>query len=388
MTWAIVNVLPCKTTFIPKTAAKRRGAKPENPMKMPLIFGGVLLVAVVALFALSGPSKKEEPKPTEPEKNWFKTSDPQYMALQKFQRAVADRSEIGLFASLSLPKHYDLVHRGTKPVAYKFLPQNEKQAFQEMVKTKLFEEEEGKVFREFEPTTIERKEMPKEDTGAPFDFSVDMAPIVQNSYADYARVRVWTIKDGLTWKVLRWKLLEMPKAFAQKESGSSGKKERPKGVSKPKLETIDVGGKKVRVEQSKVAPLGHLEGTSPELQRKIDAWIEDLMDSGASSKKLNTAMNGLVEAGKPSIPRLLNKFYETRGSSSEEIEGLGLVARTLRRLSGDMASFGYNPQVGGADSELYAKMREKAMKSWYAWWYRNFHREEFPPPLEEDPDFK
>ena len=378
----------CKSVFTPKTAMKRGRPQTKNQMKAPLIFGGVLVLAIVVIFAISGRGKEEPEAPKEPEKQYLKYSSRPVAAFRSFNEAVANKSEIGLWSHLDLAAHYDHVHRGKKPVAWAYKPDAEKNAFKETLKENLFGLDEGLVFRDFEFSTLERQELPEKPTKAPFAFNVELAPRIQGAYVDYAKLRVWTVERDGIHRVLKWELLQMPKkGRVRQDSGSGGKKERPAGVEKPKLETVTVNGKKTRIEQSEPSPLGHLDGTPPGLQRQIDTWIGLLMDPGADFRKQRDAENSLVETGKPAIPRLLNKFYETRGTDEDELIGLGLVVQTLRRLSGGNA-FGFSPQMEGANAELYKKMRHKAMRSWYAWWWRNAHKKEFPPPMEEDPEFK
>lgn len=153
---------------------------------------------------------------------------------------------------------------------------------------------------------------------------------------------------------------------------------RPKGprhvphadIAKPTVVERVLGGEKLLVEESELSPLGHLADTSPELRAEIDSLIAKMCDLDAPGQQFNRSSRRLREIGRPAVPRILNKMYETPMRNQQDVLVLARVVGCLRDITG--MAFGYNP-ADVADTGIGATEEERmsALKQWYAWWRRN-----------------
>ncbi|PIE21947.1 MAG: hypothetical protein CSA62_14860 [Planctomycetota bacterium] len=376
----------CKSSFTPKVAATQKRNSAQKQMKGPLVFGGILLLVVALLFAIPRGKEEAPQKPKGPVKQYLKNSSPPVRAFRDFIEAIASKDRISFWAALELAQHYNLVHRGKKRLAWIANSKAKKDAFREELITSLFEGEEGRIFRDFEFSSVEEQELPEKLGKEPFDFTIELGPRVPSAYRGFARLRAWCIKKPSGWRALKWKVLDYPQAAGEQPPAKpkAKKKKKKKRSAGAKTEEGKAKSKKAEREQVQPGPLGHLESTPPALRRKIDEWIATLMDPDVPFKKMTAARSGLIESGKPAIPRLLNKLYESKGSGAEEASSLNLIVRCLRELSGGI-SFGFNISMeGGHDSARYQEMRQEVVKKWYQWWSQNSDRKEFPPPGDQD----
>ena len=128
------------------------------------------------------------------------------------------------------------------------------------------------------------------------------------------------------------------------------------------------------LKESKLIPLEHLEDTPPELRKEIDGLIAKMIDLDGPGYQFNRCSRRLREIGRPAIPRLLNKMYETPAKVREDVLVLARIVGALRDTSG--VAFGFNPadrkdsDIGGTEEE-----RLSALRQWYAWWYTAHNRD-------------
>jgi hypothetical protein len=179
-------------------------------------------------------------------------------------------------------------------------------------------------------------------------------------------------------KVTGWEVLKQP---------SKPRPKKPKHVPHEKIAAPEVverefGGAKIKVTESELVPLEHLEDTPAELRAEIDQLIDGLMDM--ENVRYNGSIRRLQQIGRPAIPRLLNKMYEVKPVSKDDREGLKRVIMAMTALSG--MQFGYNVAdrkdllIGGTPEE-----RTSALKQWYAWWYK-YHDQDFTTAIDKQDD--
>ncbi|MDA0375434.1 MAG: hypothetical protein O2865_16745, partial [Planctomycetota bacterium] len=94
----------------------------------------------------------------------------------------------------------------------------------------------------------------------------------------------------------------------------------------------DYGGVKTPVREAELKPLPHMDGTSPDVQQKIDALIATLVDLEGSGGAANTASRRLKDIGKPAVPRLLNKLYELVVGNTASLQDQHTVLQ-IRRVT-------------------------------------------------------
>jgi hypothetical protein len=164
-------------------------------------------------------------------------------------------------------------------------------------------------------------------------------------------------KDG-QWKLFDWALYVSPEA-KRATSGLAAK-----GVEKVKL---DDGG---FIYQAEPRPLAHLDDTPPEMRTRIDSAVARFLDFSSRPRERTTARDELIAIGKPAIPILLTQFYETKLVDDDALAKATNVHLLLREITGyDKAVF--SPTGSGPESE---KMRDMAVRAWFAWYLRKGER--------------
>lgn len=139
---------------------------------------------------------------------------------------------------------------------------------------------------------------------------------------------------------------------------------------------IEVVGKDTATEVAiaEPRPMDHLETTAAELRVDIDSLIQDLLDIKGTARSYGNAWEGLVEIGRPAVPRLLNALYSTPMGSQDNLIRLRRVLVVLQKMTGlyfvfDQAALGTNPFDRAAQ-----ETRKLAVKSWFGWWTNNFDK--------------
>lgn len=169
-------------------------------------------------------------------------------------------------------------------------------------------------------------------------------------------------KDG-QWKLFDWALYVSPEAKRATSSLAA------KGIEKVKLED---GG---FIYQAEPRPLAHLDDTPPEMRTRIDSAVARFLDFSTRPRERTTARDELIAIGKPAIPILLTVFYETKivgegAAANDALDKATNVHLLLREITGyDKAVF--TPMGTGPESE---KMRDMAVRAWFAWYLRKGER--------------
>ncbi len=151
----------------------------------------------------------------------------------------------------------------------------------------------------------------------------------------------------------------------------------------------DYGGVKTTIREAELKPLPHMEGTSPDVQAKIDAHIATLIDLEGSGGASNTASRRLKEIGKPAVPRLLNKLYELVVGNGASLRDQHTVLQIRRVTMGleDVTGqrFGFDPSVleSQTSSQDY---RLSSLRQWYGYWADNHWREDWRLGVDEGED--
>ncbi len=151
----------------------------------------------------------------------------------------------------------------------------------------------------------------------------------------------------------------------------------------------DYGGVKTTVREAELKPLPHMEGTSPDVQAKIDAHIATLVDMEGSGGAANTASRRLKEIGKPAVPRLLNKLYELVVGNEASLRDQHTVLQIRRVTMGleDVTGqrFGFDASVleSQTSSQEY---RLSSLRQWYGYWADNHWRDDWRLGVDESDD--
>lgn len=118
-------------------------------------------------------------------------------------------------------------------------------------------------------------------------------------------------------------------------------------------------------------PLPHLDDTPPELRTRIDTLVATMLDLELT-KEAARARRELVEIGRPAIPILLTKLFETPADTEENRIRCGLVDQALQGITGQQ--FGYAPGEAGSAAGTTEERRQSSIKQWFAWWHKNQKR--------------
>jgi hypothetical protein len=87
------------------------------------------------------------------------------------------------------------------------------------------------------------------------------------------------------------------------------------------------------------------------------------------TKESSRAQRELVDIGRPAIPILLTKFYETPVDTEENRIRCNLIDQALQRITGQQ--FGYAPGESGSVAGTTEERRDSSIRQWFAWWYKN-----------------
>ncbi len=163
-------------------------------------------------------------------------------------------------------------------------------------------------------------------------------------------------REGERWKAWNWE--RMPSA-ADLEREKNPNALAAKGVTKSQTKE---GG---LIYQADMRALEHLEDTPEALRKEIDETVLRLIDYDLPPKENNRARTALVGMGRPAIPILLTKIYETKISDDTQLAKVTNLYQTLVDITG--YDPGFSPLGTSEDSE---KQREQALKAYFAWWLR------------------
>ncbi len=202
---------------------------------------------------------------------------------------------------------------------------------------------------------------------------LDVTATANERAGEKRTLAVRVVQDGKDWRLASWERVYTLSELSMMKRVAARKYE--------KVELTDGS----RVYESEPEPLPHLDDTPPELRDRIDALCAQLIDLELRPKENSQAKQELVAIGKPALPALLTKMYETPIETEDDAIKLNLVNQALEEITGFYT--GYKPQVReGSGTGTSAERRESAIRQWFAWWHRKgkrFEQAEWEDALED-----
>lgn len=364
----------CQRTFFPLAAAKsRRAPKDHSKAIIYMIVGLVAIVAIgILIFQTSAPEPERAP-PTVAEKEPETGNDaPEVKAASAWAKAVQNHDGLNaaLFSDLDAIQT-KLGVAADNPISRTV--GDMRSELERQILDKLYKADETLVFRSFAPSygRIENPDMVARKRGRvlltlyPVDskLNTESARVWIDYRFDQARDRFvvagWEV-DYIPSIVLRGAGIEQP--------GQAKKHKQHDLIEKPKVSTTSFAGEQVTIREAELVPLPHLETTSAEDRKKIDDLIEQMIDINAAGANFNRSSRALEKFGKAAVPRVLNKMYEVKLKTRDDVLIVNRLARFLRDLSGWQFGFNHADAEEGTDVGGTEKERISALKQWYAWW--------------------
>jgi predicted Zn finger-like uncharacterized protein len=379
-----VKCSQCHRTFFPLAAAQSRRAGPDHTK--PIVFG---VIAVVAIFvigfiinSLSGPSGTPTPKVVEKPKIQLGGKTKEVRAAIQWAKAIGikDRLNATFHTDMdTIQKKFDIDKKS--PYSRSF--GDAKKTLENKILSTLFTADETIVFRAYKPSygRITDEKMVAAKAGT---VRLSLAPRDSKIHSETAEVLVSYAFDeaDARFKVQGWRVVHMASAnlLLEKVDNKNPRKKHNAHeiIGKAEARDITFGGKKYSISEAELVSLPHLESTSQEDRKTIDALIAKLIDINASGMHFNRADLALNKFGKAAVPRVLNKMYETKMKTQEDVLVLNRLCRFLRNLTGER--FGFNPKIDmakGSDIGATESERVSALKQWYAWWGRYYDRDDW-----------
>ncbi len=374
--------------------ARPPGARATGGVNPSIAIAGVAIVAIVALLFFLNRSKptvqevgakapvEEEvaPPPSEPLDDGSWDSPPVQAVADAFLK-VADYDEEGLARRLDGRAVYAWLAAGGPPI-----PEGAPDADQSRVPVveavdwdalESYEQEEAvarlakelvhhagdyslSAWRPYDGRVHER-----DDGGALVH--VDVTSTLPDRGAEKRTLAVRVVQHGKQWKLASWERIYTLAELSMMKRKAARKYE--------KVELTDGS----RVYEAEPEPLPHLDDTPQELRARIDELCARLIDLKLKPKENSQAKQELVAIGKPALPALLTKMYETPIEDEEDAIKLNLVNQALEEITGFYT--GYKPQImEGSATGTSEERRDSAIKQWFAWWHRKGKR--FDPDAE------
>ncbi len=377
---ALDNELGCKhcgTVFVPSTASRQRGAEQFNA-KPYAIGGGMLLFVIIIYLATSGgETTQAEPKAPPPKVALTGMNNVRVRCANDWGEALckSDRFNLNSLSDMApLQTRFGITEPGDAGAA--------------AVIDKLVTDESTNWFREFEITSaaLEDNKQHEAQSGRVILY---MSPRQEWTgresgkpywYSQYDKLQV-----ALQYRIVgdRAKIggFEAIGKLPKKRQLAKPAHKAHKDIGEAKTVKRTIGGVEVDVVEAEIKPLGHMEGISDELKAEIDKYITEL--AGENNRLAGRAQMSLGKIGKPAIPRLLNKMYETKMDSHENVLILRKVCGTLEDITGQR--FGFNPSIiKRADGVSSDEGRLSALKQWYGYWTTHHDREDWNIAIEQE----
>jgi predicted Zn finger-like uncharacterized protein len=377
-----VKCSQCHRTFFPLAAAKGRHAPPNYTQ--PIIMGVVAIVAIIVvgliIDSLSTTGANTGPAVVEKPTIEVGSKTKEVRAVIAWAKAIGDKDRLNAAFNTdmdTIQKKFDI----DKKSLYSRSFGEAKKVIENKVLDTLFSATETIVFRAYTPSygRITDEKMVEDKKGT---VRLSLSPRDSKIHRDSAEVLVsyeWD-SDDQRFKVYGWRVVTMASEdlLLEKIDNKNPRKKHIAHTEIGKVESRDIifGGKKHQIEEAELVPLTHLETTSEEDRKTIDALIAKLIDINASGIHFNRADLALQKFGKAAVPRILNKMYETKMKTQDDVLVVNRLCRFLRHLTGERK--GFNPAIntlGDADVGASEKERVSALKQWYAWWGRYYDRD-------------
>ena len=132
-----------------------------------------------------------------------------------------------------------------------------------------------------------------------------------------------------------------------------------------------------------------IEGTSPELARRIEEALRIVLNPESPSRKIHAAHDEIVALQKVAIPFLLNVLVgKNHVDGEQDIKDSNQAVQLLRDIT--RQQFGYGPMSNAANAMgmglagATAEQRETAVRRWFGWWEKSGPGWTGPPEVPEE----
>lgn len=389
----VVTCKQCKSAFTPRQSlgVARRPGKGAGAGGGLLKLGFIALPFVLLVIIYNIATTKEETKAAPlPEKPTLSQSHPAFRVLSTFLSAVENRQALIIDINLHWAKFWQ--EKGAKSDEWSLLGNEAQQRFKASFTEELLKQnkafkagmtrEERRALRArpalLADVFVEHSMKDHRLGGAAIELADDVKELdipidiyhKERPTLGHATVTGHVVKIGNDWKVAGWELSQLPPVKLPKR-----KKMRHKYIKPPKWEDVVVKGKKYKQYQTDIVPLPHLEDTPPPLRKEIDRLIDVCYTESENPKEAILASTRLIEIGKQAVPRILNSFYEHKGTTRTEVEGMNILIKAYNNITGGNIAFlpdlDPNAVFGGSHKD-----REVLLKTAYAHWYFTYWKKE------------
>ncbi|MFT5198443.1 MAG: putative Zn finger-like uncharacterized protein [Planctomycetota bacterium] len=349
-----------------------KGGAKTDPTRYFIIGGAVVLLLILIVVTKQAPDKpapvKEAPvaavEPKAKERMDFEA--PAVLVVRKIHDLAFAKNKPLLRSTLHGQALINLqLKDGDKPRDFKLLSSAEQQTTLDTAADDILN---GELIADWEPYDGEVVPFEAWTTSMPKDGVVvrlKVAPRDLDSLESSRNVEWHLIKKGSGYKAFRWQRWLSPEEIA-----AAAKKGRERKYEQKTLKDGSI------VIEGKIRAIAYLDETPQELRDDIDATIKEIMDPESKPFALIRKLEGI---GKPAIPGLLSALASTPMDSSENVEALNLVNRTLERITGHRTTFKPSELLGAT-----AEKQESGLKQWFGWYDRRFKRFTVRPEEEDE----
>ncbi|MCA8941826.1 MAG: hypothetical protein KDB80_04635 [Planctomycetes bacterium] len=365
----------CSTAFVPRSAG--RMAAPEKFNATPYYIGGGVLVLIIGIYLATRPGTAPvTPTDAGPPPVVAETGmkNPRVRQCREWGEALHTSNRLNI-ESLTDPAAFMLRFGITELGA----------AGTAAVVDRLVTDESTKYFRDFEITSALLGDGTAHDAAegrvilhmTPMKSSLGVREGVDFIYAgDPMQMGVDFRMEGTRARVIGFE----PVVPAQERRISRDSHRSHKEIGEATVVKRTLMGQEVEAVEASIVPLGHLEDTPEPLRKEIDRLIEDVMSDDPPGAA-NRARLRLEEILKPAVPRLLNKMYETKMETKEDIQALRRICGALEGITGQR--FGFAPALT-IDGQSTEELRMSALKQWYGYWTTHHDRPDWRIAVEEE----
>lgn len=359
-----LECVECHRVFFPKTTVGKR-AKTQDNTKTYLIFGGVALALIVLFVVISNSNANPVIKP--PVQPVAKKDVLTPMNHPRTQQLVLWAQAMGSDSRLVIQTHSDL-NAVAKVVGLESAsdPLKVFAAIQTHDSTRYLRElmcESGMLADEATMTAPSGKAIlyvtPKPGTD---DYR-------KNTRGD---IEVEFRMEGDQVKVTGWRVAMVPARNPNKPDPSAVTYAPNKDIAKPELKEITDSAGTRKVKESQPAAVPHWDKATPELQKKADQVVADILRAadpeapGGLYMRTKLSVRTLDEK-KAVVPRILNAMYELYGDVNSNNEKLILLDKALADFTGFAVNY---ESKGTGDAAKDKALRESSIRQWFAFWYR------------------
>ena len=377
----VVQCKHCKSSFTPRNAAKgstrrqaTRGGAGTGILKVAFIVAPFLLFGLIYKLANSGDDDKEPQKVVEIKRELTAQDEP-YLAFAEFVRGVHKKMPFVIEKKLDWPTIYAASKPAKSKGNWALLENKAKAAFMDTHIKGILEGELGQALQDFDidgERFEESVEWPEDAKSLTFTIGY---PHKERRGFGYLILEGNVELVGSLWMTKSWKILERPDPDAGRVSAKRKRRKKHKTIKAPKLVETTLKGKKVKLRQTDIVPVAHLESTPPELRKKIDKLVDIVFQPNEEDPRAaSQAAFELQDIGKPAVPRILHSMYERPCKTENDRVAFNMLVKTYNNIVGSSLAFlpgtDLDSTFGGSDED-----RLKLMKSVFANWWFHYHKD-------------